>query len=110
MLADPSAQVIDLSGDAGGTVRVVFAGGEAVVFGDGLASAGDGLAYELWAIDATGAANPLRLLDDADGGTVREIVDIDVEPIAFGITIEDESGAEAPTEPILFLAEVDSSA
>ncbi len=109
VLATPNAQIVDLAGDGAGTVRVVFAGGEVAVFGDGLTAAGAGRAYELWAIDAAGGATPLRLLADSDGGTVREIVDVDLDPVAFGVTIEDEDGADAPSDPILFLAEIDTT-
>ncbi|MDJ0771306.1 MAG: anti-sigma factor [Ilumatobacter sp.] len=105
VLAEPDARFVELEGEVAGTVRVAWTADRAVVLGDGLVVPGRGLAYELWVIDADGAT-PTRLLDRAEGGTVRRTLDIDRAPLAWGVTIEAESGADAPTDPILFLAEV----
>jgi anti-sigma-K factor RskA len=105
MMSEPDSRTVRLGGEGAGTVTVVLAGGRAAVVGDGLAVPAAGTAYELWAIDSTGA-HPLRLLDRADDGTLRRIVDVPVEPAALGVTIEPDSGSPTPTEPILYSAEV----
>ena len=47
----------------------------------------------------------VRLLDAADGGQVRRVIEMSGEPVAWGVTIEPETGSETPTEPVLFVAE-----
>ena len=41
----------------------------------------------------------------ADGGQVRRVIEMSGEPVAWGVTIEPETGSETPTEPVLFVAE-----
>jgi anti-sigma-K factor RskA len=106
VLTAPDVAVVDLAGDGDGSVRVAFAGERAVVIADDLPSVPAGRAYELWVIDAGGAAIPVHLLDHADGGSVRRVVDLDGVPVAFGVTVEDDGGSPTPTEPILFVGEV----
>jgi anti-sigma-K factor RskA len=96
---------VELSSDGPGTVNVAWRDGRAVVIGEGLPKLGSDEAYELWVIDDAGA-HPTRLLDRADGGELRRIVDIARVPRAWGITVEPSSGSETPTEPIVFIADV----
>jgi anti-sigma-K factor RskA len=110
VLDEPDARFLALSPDesvgAVGSIRVAWSAttGRAVVFGDDLAPAPDGRAYELWLIDADGP-QPMRLLDGAASGELRQLFDIGSEPAAWGVTIEPDTGSPQPTGDILFLAE-----
>lgn len=110
VLAEPDARFLTLSPDetvgAVGSVRVAWSAstGRAVIFGDGLAPAPAGEAYELWLIDADGP-RPMRLLDRAADGRFRQVLDIVSEPAAWGVTVEPAAGSPQPTGDILFLAE-----
>lgn len=104
----PDAQAVTIDSDtATGSVRLVWSErtGRVAVFGDGLAPAGDGLAYELWAIGPDGPV-PMTLLDPAVAGSLRRVLPLVAAPTAWGVTIEPATGSPAPTGDIVFLAEV----
>jgi anti-sigma factor RsiW len=105
MMKEPDARLVSLVGEGGATLQVLWTGDRAALYGDGLAEAPAGRAYELWLIDDAGAT-PMNVLDPAGDGTVEHVVEIDGEPAAWGITLEPESGSDAPTMPILYVAEV----
>jgi anti-sigma-K factor RskA len=111
VLEQPDGRVVDLTpADGGGDaadVRVAWSetAGRAVLLADGLREAPDGRAYELWLIDADGPA-PMHVLDGADDGDIRDVMDLDADPVAWGITIEPEAGSPTPTGEVLFVAEV----
>lgn len=105
MLEQPDVQFARLAGDAVGSVRVVWTDDQVALIGDGLATPDEGTGYELWLIDSEGP-RPMRILDGADDGEVRRVAPIDGEPVAWGITIEPQSGSDAPTLPIIYVAEV----
>ncbi len=107
VMESPDAQLVTLgAGDSGaaGTVKVAWSsdGARAVLLGDGLSAAPEGTAYELWLI-AGGVPQPMRVLQQADDGTLRAVIDIDAAPEAWGVTIEPAGGSSAPTGKILFL-------
>jgi anti-sigma-K factor RskA len=108
LLAEPGVRVAELSGDGGGTIRVVWSGDRAAIVGSALPEAPAGRAYELWLIGADGRPLPMGLLDPADGGALTGVValDADAVPSAWGVTIEDDGGATVPSEPILYAATV----
>lgn len=106
VLAAPDAVTLPLDGEAG-QARVVWSPTEnqAVLIASGFEDPGDGMAYELWLIDAEGA-NPTGLfVPDADGNVTIDLPLDGRTPAAWGITIEPDSGSTQPTEPILFIAE-----
>ena len=108
LMAEPGVNVAQLSGDGAGTIRVVWSAERAAIVGSGLPVAPDGQVYELWLIDASGRPAPMGLLDPAhDGelGGVIELTDPGV-PSAWGVTLEDEGGADVPSEPILYAVTV----
>jgi anti-sigma-K factor RskA len=107
VLTRSDARIVTLAGEAGGQFRVTWSpsSGEAVVTGDDLRDPGDGLAYELWVIDGS-TATPVRLLDDASDGTIRQVVKLPATGTQMGVTIEKQSGATTPTAPILFAGDV----
>lgn len=107
VLTDRDVQFAQLTSTGEGSVNIAWSGGRVVVLGAGLPAPASGSAYELWAIDESGA-HPIRLLDRAEDGELRRVLDIDtgLEPAAWGVTIESVSGSDTPTAPILFAAEV----
>ena len=109
MMAQPDVRIVDLaatSNDTTGHIHVAWSPSmrRAVVIGDGLQSPGDGSVYELWLIDASGAV-PTELLDTADGGDMRRILNVTGTPMKWGITIEPAAGSATPTGEVLFLAD-----
>lgn len=108
LLAEPGVQVAELSGDGDGTIRVVWSDDRAAIVGSDLREAPDGRAYELWLIDADGRPVPMGLLDPADGGVLGGVIALapGAAPSAWGVTLEDDAGAAAPSEPILYAATV----
>jgi anti-sigma-K factor RskA len=107
VLEHPDARLATLHGDGDGEVRVAWSDDaeRAVLLADDLPAAPDGMAYELWLIDESGPV-PMKMLDRADGGEIRDVVDIDSDPAAWGITLEPEAGSASPTGDILFALEV----
>lgn len=105
--ADAVVTPLDLTPDGeAGTFRVVWSPGQdrVAVIGDGLPDPGADRVYELWAI-VDGTPVPAGLFE-VDDGAVRDVADIDdVDPVAWGVTIEPAAGSEAPTTPIVFFAE-----
>lgn len=93
-------------GDAG-SIEIVWSDDrdQVALIADGLADPGPGLVYELWAI-VDGVPVPSGLFD-TDDGSIRRVAEIaNVDPEAFGVTIEPDTGSEAPTGDILFFGEV----
>lgn len=111
VLAAPDGQFVTLAstgaGGTDGTVKVAWSSDResAVLLGDELPAAPPGQAYELWLIGADGPV-PMSVLDPASEGDLREVLSIDDQPQAWGVTIEPSSGSPAPTGDILYLAEV----
>lgn len=108
MMQDPTFAMVELSGEGTGTFMVAWTDDRAAVIGGGLPDPGAGMRYELWMID-DGGAHAMSMLDGADGGQVRRVIEMSGDPTAWGVTIEPESGSQTPTEPILFLAETDAA-
>ena len=91
-------------GDASVKVAWSESSESAVVMADGLPAAPDGQAYELWLIGDAGPV-PMSVLDDAADGQLREAMDLNAAPQAWGLTIEPDTGSPAPTGEILYLTE-----
>jgi anti-sigma-K factor RskA len=98
---------LDGTEGADGSIKVAWSDSldSAVLMGDDLPAAPDGQAYELWLIDANGPI-AMSVLDDANDGQVRAVIDMDAAPQAWGITIEPEGGSDTPTGDVMFLADV----
>lgn len=114
VLSAPDAVVtsLDTTEAAGaGSVRVVWSAerDEVAVFASDLADPGAGKAYALWLLGADGTPVPAGLFTPDDGSiepTVFEVDDIDSG--GWGITIEPDSGSDAPTTDILFLTQYEA--
>ncbi|HZB42824.1 MAG TPA: anti-sigma factor [Ilumatobacter sp.] len=105
MMEDPTFTIAELGGDAEGSFRVAWTSDELAVIGDGLPDPGRSKRYELWMIDGSGA-HAMQMLDPANGGDIQRLMDFSGAPSAWGVTIEDEDGADVPTEPILYQTQV----
>jgi anti-sigma-K factor RskA len=92
-----------LAGTGRGSFHIFWSpsANEVVVMGDGLTDPGPGKAYELWRIDDTGP-HAVQLLDKADGGQVRRVLTVDGSPDQWAVTVEPESGVDAPTSDVIF--------
>ncbi len=103
VFARPDTLTTTLGGTGQGSFKVAWSasGKQAVVVGDGLADPGAGKAYELWLIDDAGA-HAVRLLDKGTGGQVRRIVSVDGSPAKWAITVEPQTGVDAPTGEVIF--------
>lgn len=107
--AAPDAVTLELAATPDGAVanvEIVWSDtrDQVAVIASGLPDPGVGFVYELWAItDAPVPTGPF----DSDDGSIRAIADIaDIQPVAWGVTIEPEGGSPTPTLPILYFAEV----
>lgn len=99
------AIVAQLAGDRG-TVDVAYSAelDRVALRGEGLDDLEPGLRYALWAI-ADETPIPAGLFD-TDDGAIDDSVDLtDVDPQAWGITIEPATGSDVPTSEILYYAE-----
>jgi anti-sigma-K factor RskA len=104
MMEDPTFSMVELAGEGTGTFMVAWTDDRAAVIGGDLPDPGAGMRYELWMID-DGGPHAMSMLDAADGGQVQRVIEMNGEPVAWGVTIEPETGSETPTEPVLFVAE-----
>ncbi|HUF99243.1 MAG TPA: anti-sigma factor [Ilumatobacter sp.] len=113
VVAAPDAQitqlerVTQLEGEVG-SIRLVWSPSrdQLVFYGNDLPDPGEGKVYELWAISEEAGALSAGLFDPVEG-TVRQLVDVgDVEPTAWGITIEPEGGSPVATTDVIYFAEV----
>lgn len=104
LMDDPATRVAELDGPTG-SLKVVWDDARVAVIGDDLPAPGPGSTYELWLIDAAGP-HAVGLLDPADDGTVRRMLESPGQPDAWGITIEPAAGSAAPTTPVIYQVEV----
>lgn len=103
LLTDPSAVVVHGDVTGGGTATAVLTDDRALFSATGLPDPGDDKAYQLWVVDADGAASAGVLADDA--GTVRHLTDDFSAGDALAITIEPAAGSAQPTtDPLVVLA------
>lgn len=108
MMMEPDVGVAHLTGGEG-AITVVWNDERAAVMADGLPTPTDGMAYELWLIDAAGRPVPMRLLTPADDGEVHAMLPVDataMPPSAWGVTIEPMTGSDAPTSDVIYSAPV----
>jgi anti-sigma-K factor RskA len=109
LVAEPGARLVQLDGEAPGTITVAWSADRVAVVGAGLPDADPGRAYELWAIGADGTPHPMRLLEPARDGAMQAVIDradLPGEAVAWGVTIEPAGGSEMPTTPVLYAADV----
>ncbi len=102
VLAAPDAIVTTLDGEIG-SLRIVWSDelDQVAIFGNDLPNPGENMAYALWFVEADGVT-PAALFDiDDDVVRVVETVE-DIDPTAWGVTIEPDTGSPQPTGEILY--------
>ncbi|WP_421735463.1 anti-sigma factor domain-containing protein [Cellulomonas sp.] len=103
LLTDPSAVVVHGDVTGGGTATAILTDDRALFSATGLPDPGDDKAYQLWVVDADGAASAGVLADDA--GSVRQLADDYSAGAALAITIEPAAGSTQPTtDPLVVLS------
>ncbi|MEA5457326.1 anti-sigma factor [Sinomonas sp. JGH33] len=99
ILSSPDAKIQEVSAP-GGAVMLIAHSKEAQLAGVvtiGMAAAPEGKAYELWLIDAAGAAKPAGLVVAGNGSTWNELPG-GVDGAAYlGVTVEPAGGSPQPT-------------
>jgi anti-sigma-K factor RskA len=103
----PDAQERVFAGDLDGTLRaVVSAEADALVLeGVDVGALSDAETYQLWLVDADGAASSLGLFrPGADGRVLVAFEGADPTGSTLGVTVEPEGGSEQPTPPIVATA------
>lgn len=105
--AAPDAELRSLEGSLTGSLRVIYSPAEQAIVVDGanLPTLAASETYQLWFVDAGGAATSAGLFRPTDDGRVMERFD-DLDPTGFsiGVTIEPAGGSASPTLPIVALA------
>ncbi|NUU19246.1 anti-sigma factor [Cellulomonas humilata] len=103
LLTDPSAVVVHGDVTGGGTATAILTDDRALFSATGLPDPGDDKAYQLWVVDADGAASAGVMADDA--GSVRQLADDFTAGSALAITIEPAAGSTQPTtDPLVVLS------
>lgn len=103
LLTDPSAVVVHGDVTGGGTATAILTDDRALFSATGLPDPGDDKAYQLWVVDADGAASAGVLADDA--GAVRQLADDFSTGDALAITVEPAGGSTQPTtDPLVVLS------
>lgn len=101
ILRQPDAAVVTATtGDDDGVVRVVSSvlAGDAAVIVAGLEPLPSDRAYQLWLIDADGAAASAGLLEVDTGGTAEQVIAEGLgDATAVGVSVEPAGGSVAPT-------------
>lgn len=101
LLARPDVVVNALEGSVDGSVSVVWSAGsgELAVVAHDLDDPGDGLRYQMWLLDGSGAV-PSVLFGPGRSTVTGELAGT---PVGWGVTIEPEGGSEQPTSDIVFV-------
>lgn len=104
VLAAPDAVTVELDGDTGATLRVVYSETQerAVVVGSALDAAPGDDTYQLWAINGTEPASAGVFRPGGDGTVESSVTAPGVPPDAWAVTVEPDGGSPAPTGDILY--------
>ena len=107
LLEAVDASFVTLEGDTG-SIEAIWSDelDQVLVQATGLADPGQGFTYALWSLRDGSATAAGLFMPDADG-SLAEVIDVDdLDPAAWGVTIEPDGGSPQPTGEVLFLGEV----
>lgn len=107
VLEAADASFVTLEGDAG-SIEAIWSDelDQVVVQATGLADPGQGLTYALWSL-RDGEAVPAGLFAPDADGSLAAVLDVDdLDPAAWGVTIEPDGGSPQPTGEVLFVGDV----
>jgi anti-sigma-K factor RskA len=100
------ADLNDNSGERVGTVVYFEDERQAAVFFDDLPEAGDGMTYQMWAIE-DGTPVSLAVMDEGTTGEVVSVVPVDAGSTdALAVTVEPAGGSDQPTSDPVFTSEI----
>ena len=104
VLSSPDAVTVDLEGEVGGTLRVVYSESrdQAVLVGSGLDEVGADRTYQLWTVSGTEPSSAVVFLPGDEGEVESSVTAPGVSPDAWAVTVEPEGGSPAPTGDIIF--------
>ena len=104
--ADATTSSGEIAGGGRGTVVVSPAQQQAVFVASDLAAVGAGRTYQLWWIDASGAARSAGLVaPSSDGSVATVLAGAPAGAAHVGVTVEPAGGSAAPTtHPVLVVA------
>ena len=104
VLSSPDAVTVDLEGEVGGTLRVVYSESrdQAVLVGSGLDEVGADRTYQLWTVSGTEPSSAGVFLPGDEGEVESSVTAPGVSPDAWAVTVEPEGGSPAPTGDIIF--------
>lgn len=106
VLAAPDAIVTTLEGEVG-SLRIVWSDelDQVAIFGNDLPAPGEGMAYALWFVEDDGVTPAALFSTEDDMVRVVESIE-DIDPTAWGVTIEPDTGSAQPTSEILYLGAI----
>lgn len=104
VVSAPDAVTVELAGDAGGTLRVVYSVQEdaAVVVGSDLDEVPDDETYQLWTLAGSEPSPAGVFRPSGDGDVISTVTAPGVSPDAWAVTVEPDGGSPAPTGEILY--------
>ena len=101
VVESPEAATIELHGELEGLrITYVPGGDEAVIHGKGIDDPGDDRAYQLWFVDGDAPVASEVFQPDVDGEVGALVEGFNAGTSEYAVTIEPESGSEAPTGEI----------
>jgi anti-sigma-K factor RskA len=108
ILSEPDAKVQEVPAPGGATMLIAHSKDAqlAGVVTIGMAAPPAGKAYELWLIDAGGAAKPAGLVGVAEGSTWNELPGGLDGAALLGVTVEPAAGSPQPTTQPILLAPI----
>jgi anti-sigma-K factor RskA len=108
ILSEPDAKVQEVPAPGGATMLIAHSKDAqlAGVVTIGMAAPPAGKAYELWLIDAGGAAKPAGLVAVAEGSTWNELPGGLDGAALLGVTVEPAAGSPQPTTQPILLAPI----
>jgi len=109
VLAREDAEVVPLVGvgsdAATGQVVVSKSSGKIVIVSDSMPPVAEGRTYEVWKVDAAGAAHQAGLFEPGADGRVEVALDVGLDDaVAFAVTDEPDGGSPHATTPVLMQA------
>jgi anti-sigma-K factor RskA len=108
ILSEPDAKVQEVPAPGGATMLIAHSKDAqlAGVVTIGMAAPPAGKAYELWLIDAGGAAKPAGLVALGEGSTWNELPGGLGGAAVLGVTVEPAAGSAQPTTAPILLAPI----
>jgi Anti-sigma-K factor rskA len=99
-----SAETAYAAQGVAGSGWLIQSGDEAIFVAEGLAELAAGTLYELWLIDADGAAVAAGTLTDTDGVALVTLERPIDDAVTFAVTVETERVEQSQNDPVMVAA------